>query len=380
MARTSRTLLLGVLLLAAPASALTDYWSDSPSTLEECSARRKPGEEVRYWHCYYLFAFEHMNQMAAVNARLERTLRRDSSQNYGALVHAALMDMLVGDRTGSTYYGPVQAEFRRRGDHLGELITVVATLWWASWQGAEEVGSRQYARGLELAREMNDPDALAWVLESGADLSMGLLDYGRAERLVREAEATVTAGAPWWVHWRILYTLARVLAATGRPAESLQTFDRAAVWVGGHIDTDRQGVPARLRVEAGSQPFAGLDERDRVVSLGSLGQGPCREDRGAGLLGRLVDGSAHDDDGGGHQRPPRQVDDEHGEPVRKPVLGDRGEFVGSWRARFGSVRDDRPVATRLDARTHAATPSVSSAPAGTSAAKAWASASKPSGR
>ena len=248
MARTSRTLLLGVLLLAAPASALTDYWSDSPSTLEECSARRKPGEEVRYWHCYYLFAFEHMNQMAAVNARLERTLRRDSSQNYGALVHAALMDMLVGDRTGSTYYGPVQAEFRRRGDHLGELITVVATLWWASWQGAEEVGSRQYARGLELAREMNDPDALAWVLESGADLSMGLLDYGRAERLVREAEATVTAGAPWWVHWRILYTLARVLAATGRPAESLQTFDRAAVWVGGHIDTFR-ALTAQGRAE-----------------------------------------------------------------------------------------------------------------------------------
>jgi CHAT domain-containing protein len=249
VAWTCRASCLAALLLAGQASALTDYWSNSPSSLEECSARRRPGEEVRYWHCYYLYAFEHMDQMQAVNARLERTLRRDPTLVYGALVHAALMDMLVGDQTpGITFYVPVQAEFRRRGDHLGELITVVATLWWASWNGEEEVGARQYARGLELAREMEDPDARAWVLESGADLAMGLLDYGRAERLVREAEATVTAGAPWWVQWRIRYTLGRVLAATGRPAESLQAFDRAALWVGDHIDTFR-ALTAQGRAE-----------------------------------------------------------------------------------------------------------------------------------
>ena len=131
----------------------------------------------------------------------------------------------------------------------------------------------------------------------------------------------------------------------------------------------------------GAQPLGRLDQRDRVVVLGPLRECPGGEHRRAGIDGRLVGGTAREDQRRGDQRPAGQVGDEDPQAVVEAMVGDRREVIRSGRAGDGSVGDDGPiprVRRRSAVRAHAATSSVSSA--ASSSARAASSAAGPSGR
>ena len=72
-------------------------------------------------------------------------------------------------------------------------------------------------------------------------------------------------------------------------------------------------------MERRPEPLGRLDQRDRVVPLGPLGQGARGEDRRAGLVGGLLDDAAGHDQRGGDERPSGQVDDDDRQAVRQAV-------------------------------------------------------------
>ena len=151
---------------------------------------------------------------------------------------------------------------------------------------------------------------------------------------------------------------------------------------GRHVDADRDRVPAGVGVERGAQPFRGLDQGDRVVALGPLGQRAGGQDGRTGHVRRLLDRPAGDDHRGRHERATRQVRDHDGEAVRQAAAGDGRELVGARRAGRGSLGDDRTVPRRIGGRAHAATSaSVAASPASASSGESATSSSVvPSGR
>ena len=128
-----------------------------------------------------------------------------------------------------------------------------------------------------------------------------------------------------------------------------------------HVDADARGVPAGVGVERGAQPLARLGQADRVVSLGALGQRPRRQDGGAALVRRLVDGTGGQDQRRADQRTAGQVGDEHRQPVVELCPGDGREVVRPRRPGGRALGDDVPVALELVGGGHAATSSSCSA-------------------
>ena len=147
-----------------------------------------------------------------------------------------------------------------------------------------------------------------------------------------------------------------------------------------YVDADAQGVPARFGVERGAQPLGRLDEGDRLIPLGALGQGPGGQHGGAGLIGRLLSCAAHDDHRRRHERTSGQVDDEDRQAVGQLTPGDRRELVAPWRAGCRPLGHDRAVAGFVDGRAHAATSSASPRSPASSAGSVTSSALVPSGR
>ena len=161
----------------------------------------------------------------------------------------------------------------------------------------------------------------------------------------------------------------------GRVQDDLgEQVERLREPIGRDVEPGGQCVPAGLRVERRAQALGRLDQGDRVVALGPLREGPGGQHGRSRLLGRLVDGTDRQDQRGRHERPAGQVRDEDAQARRQPRLGDLGELVRAWRARDGSLGDDRPVAQRLGGGRHAASSSDSRS------SSAWSSAAGPSGR
>ena len=88
-----------------------------------------------------------------------------------------------------------------------------------------------------------------------------------------------------------------------RPADHLgQQLDGGLEALARDLDAGRHRVPARLGVEGRTESLGGLDEGDRVVVLGPLGQGPGGQDGRPGGLGRLVDRAVPEHERGGDER------------------------------------------------------------------------------
>src|SRR5262249_3935133 len=121
-----------------------------------------------------------------------------------------------------------QDEFHRTGNTVGEVIAGAALVLSASWNVDAEMGWPQYDRTLAVAEQLRDPDAVAYAHVCGAELAYGVVDYGRADPRLRQAEAAIASAAPWSLAWRIADVWGRTYSATGRPLEALQAFDRAA--------------------------------------------------------------------------------------------------------------------------------------------------------
>ena len=98
--------------------------------------------------------------------------------------------------------------------------------------------------------------------------------------------------------------------------------------LGGDLDPGRHAVPARLGVEARPKPFRRLDEGDGIVVLGPLGEGAGRQDRRAGLGGRLVDRAVAEQEGGTDERSTWHGDRDEGKAVGQPLALEGREDVG----------------------------------------------------
>ncbi len=110
-------------------------------------------------------------------------------------------------------------------------------------------------------------------------------------------------------------------------------------------------------MDRGAQPLARLDQRDRVVSLRSLGEGAGGQDGGAALVRGLVHGTDREHHGRADQRSTGQVGHEDREAVVQLASGEVRELVrprDAWRRTFG---DDVPVELDAIGRGHAATSS-----------------------
>ena len=92
------------------------------------------------------------------------------------------------------------------------------------------------------------------------------------------------AGRPWPGAGRSAARRAaarpRTAGNVGRRTTSASSSSAGSSRLAG-TSTPRHRVPAGLGVERRAEPLGGLDERDRVVDLGALGQRAGREDRGA---------------------------------------------------------------------------------------------------
>ena len=116
---------------------------------------------------------------------------------------------------------------------------------------------------------------------------------------------------------------------------------------GRDVDAHAGRVPAGVRMDGGAQPLARLDQGDRVVSLGALGQGAGRKDGRAALVRGLVHGTDRQHDGRADQRATGQVRDQDAEPVVQPCGGEVRELVRPRDAGCRAFGDDVPV--ELDA-------------------------------
>src|SRR6185436_5663082 len=214
---------------AGASTALPDYWGRQVYRVEECDARvRAEGDSIETWSCYWRLGFEHADAAPSAMDALERVLAAHPRHPYAALNLGALVAKYRGGERGDALYRLAQDEFHRTGNAVGELIVTASLVLSASWNVDAEMGWPEYARSLALAEQLRDPDAVAYAHACGAELAYGVVDYGRAETLLRQAEATITASAPWWLPWRIADLWGRTYSATGRPLEALQAFDRAA--------------------------------------------------------------------------------------------------------------------------------------------------------
>lgn len=260
-----RALLLLALLIAGRASALSDQWGPGASSLAECDAALRRLENFTSWACYYQFAFEHRDQVPGVMRAMAQVLARRPRQPYAWLISVALRDLADGGAEASGYRD-AQGEFRARGDREGELTAAMAVVSRAAWDADLEVGWKADARALELAREMKDPEAEAWALQGGAELAITGVDYGRAERMLREAQPLLTPRSQWWVRWRVDHTLGRTLSATARPLEAIEAFDRAASLAATHpvwrvMTASFRAEEAVRLASAGALPTAEADRR-----------------------------------------------------------------------------------------------------------------------
>ena len=159
-----------------------------------------------------------------------------------------------------------------------------------------------------------------------------------------------------------------------RPEQDLgQQVERLRQPVRGDVQARREGVPARVGVDRRPEPLGRLDQADRVVALGALGEGAGREDRGPGLGRRLVHGAVAQHEGRGHEGPAGQVRDQHPQAVVEVMLGHGRELVRARGPGAGPVGDHRAVAADLGG-AHAAASSDSSSDSASS------SAAGPSGR
>ena len=130
------------------------------------------------------------------------------------------------------------------------------------------------------------------------------------------------------------------------------------------LDAGGHRVPARLRVERRAEPLGGLDEGDRVVVLGPLGQGAGGQDRGPGGGGRLVDRAVAQHERRRHERTAGQRHRDDREPVRQSIALEPRERVRPGMAGGRPLGDDdigHGATSSVAAAASAAVPS--SAPA-----------------
>lgn len=217
------------LLGAGPATALPDYWGRNVYRVEECDARVKAeGDSIESWSCYWRLGFEHADAAPAAMDALERVLAEHPRHPYAALNLGALIAKYRGGDRYEALYRLAQDEFHRTGNAVGEMVVGGSLVLSASWNNDAEMGWPEYERMLAVAEQLRDPDSVAYAHACAAELAYGVVDYGRAETLLRQAEAAITGAAPWWLAWRIADVRGRIYSATGRPLDALQAFDRAA--------------------------------------------------------------------------------------------------------------------------------------------------------
>ena len=262
------------LLGAGASTALPDYWGRQVYRVEECDARvRAEGDSIETWSCYWRLGFEHADAAPSAMDSLERVLAAHPRHPYAALNLGALVAKYRGGERGDALYRLAQDEFHRTGNAVGELIVTASLVLSASWNVDAEMGWPEYARSLALAEQLRDPDAVAYAHACGAELAYGVVDYGRAETLLRQAEATITASAPWWLPWRIADLWGRTYSATGRPLEALQAFDRAAALAANDPFTEAltihgQAAEAVRLAYSGELPMADAEARlDRAIAV-----------------------------------------------------------------------------------------------------------------
>ncbi|RPH67250.1 MAG: CHAT domain-containing protein [Myxococcaceae bacterium] len=218
---------LVVVLISGEARAIADLWEAPPTSIAECSARVRRASNVGSWYCFYRLSFEHRDLIPAVVAHLERIRAREPRNALATFAEALAEDLRGGDNT-LALYEQAQAEFRRRGDVEGELHVAAAVVGHASWFGEAELGAAKLARGLVLAQQLGDPDALAYMYVHATELALRTGDYGRAEVRVRQAEEQLTPAAPPWLAYRVPHDWGRVYSATRRPWRAMQAYQRAA--------------------------------------------------------------------------------------------------------------------------------------------------------
>ena len=209
------------------ARAIADLWEAPPASIAECSARVRRASNVGSWYCFYRLSFEHRDLIPAVVAHLERIRAREPRNTLATFAEALAEDLRGGDDT-LALYEQAQAEFRSRGDLEGELHVAAAVVGHASWFGEAELGAAKLARGLVLAQQLGDPDALAYMYVHATELALRTGDYGRAEVRVRQSEEQLTPAAPPWLSYRVPPDWGRVYSATRRPWRAMQAYQRAA--------------------------------------------------------------------------------------------------------------------------------------------------------
>ena len=226
----SRALLLAVLVTAGEARGMSPSWGKGASSIEECDARLRRVESVTNWACYYQLAVEHRDLVRPIARQMEGILKRRPGEPYPSIVLAAMHAIEGRDEDPDPLdeYRSAQAEFRWRGDLEGEFLATTAIMERSAWIEIVQPGWDQFPRALELAEKMRDPEATAYALGRGAELAIAGFDFGRAERLLHQAQANVDARAQWFVPWGLFHLLGRTYAATARPLQAMEAFDRAA--------------------------------------------------------------------------------------------------------------------------------------------------------
>ena len=223
--RHARTIVVLVLLAADDVCAVPDLWGTRPASIEECRARIQRTGTLASWFCFYRLGLERREQIPGIVQHLDAIRARTPNHALATFMLASVVDLRGDDRT-QALYDEAQAAFRRRGEVENEFYAAMAVVGRSAWLGDPELAAPRYTRALELAQQLGDPDALAYVYQVGADLALGTTDYGRAEVLIRQSAEKLTAGAPPWMRWRVPHTWARVYSMTGRPWRALEKFQQ----------------------------------------------------------------------------------------------------------------------------------------------------------
>jgi CHAT domain-containing protein len=228
--RLARTIVALVVLGSSESLAIGNTWEPRAASIEECRERTRRSAGIAPWYCYYRLAYERRDLIPAIVRHLRQIQAREAGNPRAALFVAMVDDFRDDARA---LYDQAQEEFRRRGDVEGEFYATMAACGSAGWYGDAQRGEAKWARGMELAPQLGDPDVLAFAFQMGTELALHEADYGRAEVRIRHAEAHLTAGAPAWMRWRVPHTWGRVYAATGRHWRALESFQQAVVAASG---------------------------------------------------------------------------------------------------------------------------------------------------
>lgn len=220
-------LIVASLLVVTTGAARADLARLRPTTLDRCDALvRDHPEKHDAYRCYAVVASAAQQWDDAVR-RIEALLSVRPG-DHKAELSLAFLEAHRGGARAETLYRRAADGFSADRDAEGEVYARSGLAHWLQWRGRVAESVPEVERTVKVAEASGNPSLLPWAWCEQGWLAYYQGDYARALVMQRKAGAGVLPDGQLELRSSILSGLGAALWATGRIAESLETYRRQA--------------------------------------------------------------------------------------------------------------------------------------------------------